>query len=68
MRLRSRERHRSTPVAVVTGDHFLNDEMAEELQALGVEVRFKPLWLEDLADLARALLSARPGDSLSLSA
>jgi DNA-binding response OmpR family regulator len=58
-RLRARENHRSTPVVVVTGDYFLNDEMTDELQALGVEVRFKPLWLEDLADLARALLSAR---------
>jgi DNA-binding response OmpR family regulator len=58
-RLRARENHRSTPVVVVTGDYFLNDEMTDELHALGVEVRFKPLWLEDLADLARALLSAR---------
>jgi two-component system chemotaxis response regulator CheY len=58
-RLRSRERHRSTPVVIVTGDYFLDDEMTEELRALGVEVRFKPLWLEELADLARALLAGR---------
>ena len=65
-RLRSRERHRSTPVVVVTGDYCLNDEMTEELHALGAEVRYKPLWLDDLADLARALLGAGRGGSLSL--
>jgi len=58
-RLRSREHHRSTPVVVVTGDYFLDDEMAQELRALGAEVRFKPLWLEELADVARALLASR---------
>jgi DNA-binding response OmpR family regulator len=58
-RLRSREHHRSTPVVVVTGDYFVDDETTDELRALGVEVRFKPLWFEELADLARALLSTR---------
>jgi DNA-binding response OmpR family regulator len=55
-RLREYERHRSTPVAIVTGDYFLDDDVSAELRALGAELRFKPLWLDDLLGLARNLL------------
>ena len=55
-RLREREDTRATPVAIVTGDYFLEDEISVELRALGAELRFKPLWLEDLVGLARDLL------------
>ena len=55
-RLRSRDEQRSTPVAIVTGDYFLEDSVANELRELGAELRFKPLWLEDLVGLARNLL------------
>ena len=55
-RLRKHEGHRLTPVAIVTGDYFLEDEISDELRALGAELRFKPLWLEDLVGLARNLL------------
>jgi len=55
-RLRKHEGHRLTPVAIVTGDYFLEDEVSDELRALGAELRFKPLWLEDLVGLARNLL------------
>jgi DNA-binding response OmpR family regulator len=55
-RLRKHEGGRATPVAVVTGDYFLDDELADELLSLGAELRFKPLWLEDLVGLARQLL------------
>jgi DNA-binding response OmpR family regulator len=44
------------PVAIVTGDYFLDDAVSTELKSLGAEVRFKPLWLEDLLALARNLL------------
>jgi len=47
---------RTTPVAIVTGDYFLDDAVARELRELGAELRFKPLWLEDLVGLARNLL------------
>src|SRR5229473_8480259 len=47
-RLRSRDDQRATPVAIVTGDYFLEDAVANELRELGAELRFKPLWLEDL--------------------
>jgi DNA-binding response OmpR family regulator len=55
-RLREIEASRDTPVAIVTGDYFLEDEVSTEVRALGAELRFKPLWLEDLIGLARNLL------------
>jgi DNA-binding response OmpR family regulator len=55
-RLRAHSDQRSTPVAIVTGDYFLDDAMSAELRELGAELRFKPLWLEDLVGLARNLL------------
>ena len=55
-RLRSQTDQRATPVAIVTGDYFLEDAVANELRELGAELRFKPLWLEDLVGLARNLL------------
>jgi len=55
-RLRERDDHRSTPVAIVTGDYFLDDAISSEIRELGAELRFKPLWLEDLVSLARELL------------
>jgi two-component system OmpR family response regulator len=56
-RLRATDQ-RSTPVAIVTGDYFLEDEISAELRHLGAELRFKPMWLEDLVGLARNLLGA----------
>jgi DNA-binding response OmpR family regulator len=55
-RLRAREQDYRTPVVIVTGDYALEDDVAAELKFLGAEVRFKPLWLEDLVELARNLL------------
>jgi DNA-binding response OmpR family regulator len=58
-RLRSHDQQRTTPVAIVTGDYFLDDAVSAELRELGAELRFKPLWLEDLVGLARNLLQSR---------
>ena len=55
-RLRGDSDQRTTPVAIVTGDYFLDDAVSTELHELGAELRFKPLWLEDLVGLARNLL------------
>ena len=55
-RLRARDDQRAVPVAIVTGDYFLDDSVSSELRELGAELRFKPLWLEDLVGLARTLL------------
>jgi DNA-binding response OmpR family regulator len=58
-RLREKDEHRSVPVAIVTGDYFLDDAVSTELRELGAELRFKPLWLEDLVGLARNLLQSK---------
>ena len=58
--LRSNPQLTDIPVAIVTGDYFLDDKVANELRSLGASVRFKPLWLEDLVALARTLLSSSP--------
>jgi DNA-binding response OmpR family regulator len=55
-RLRARDGQRDTPVAIVTGDYFLDDAVSAELRQLGAELKFKPMWLEDLVGLARNLL------------
>ena len=34
----------------------LDDSVSNELRALGAELRFKPMWLEDLVGLAHTLL------------
>lgn len=36
------------PVAVITGDYLVDDEVVRQLVALGASIRFKPLWEEDL--------------------
>ena len=55
-RLRADNEQRDVPVAIVTGDYCLDDEVTDELRQLGAEVKFKPLWLDDLVGLARNLL------------
>jgi DNA-binding response OmpR family regulator len=55
-RLRQHEDHRATPVAIVTGDYFLDDAVSNEVSELGAQLKFKPLWLEDLVALAHNLL------------
>ena len=52
---------RDLPVAVVTGDRFLNERTLAELQALGAAVCYKPLVLGDLVRLMRDLMG-RSGD------
>jgi CheY-like chemotaxis protein len=53
---RSVSDHRITPMAVITGDHFLPDDTTQELIALGAQLRFKPVWTEDLIALTHSLL------------
>jgi DNA-binding response OmpR family regulator len=49
---RAEERDGVTPIAMVTGDYFLDEDVASELDRLGILLRFKPLWLDDLCTLA----------------
>ena len=53
--LRATEADRHVPVAVVTGDYFLDPHVSAELRQLGAQVTFKPLWFEELVRLARTL-------------
>ena len=46
----------TTPVAIVTGDYYLDEAQSSEIASLGAELRYKPLWLEELVTLARELL------------
>ncbi len=55
--LRRDSRLRETPVAIVTGDYFLNEPVLAEMRALGATVRYKPLWMDDLSALTRSLLA-----------
>ena len=45
-----------TPVAIVTGDYYVEDAHTQEIAALGAELRYKPLWLNELVSLARGLV------------
>jgi DNA-binding NtrC family response regulator len=63
-RLRAQDSYRKTPVAIITGDHCVKDALATEMQELGAELFFKPLWVEDIVDLTRGLLQkANPSPS-----
>ncbi len=59
-RLRAQAAHRHTPVAIITGDSCIDDPAMIELEGLEAEVRFKPLWLDELVTLTRSLLDKRP--------
>jgi DNA-binding response OmpR family regulator len=45
-----------TPVTIVTGDYYLAESQTAEIRFLGADVRFKPLWLDELVTLARDML------------
>jgi CheY-like chemotaxis protein len=62
-RLRAAPLHLTTPVAILTGDYFLSDEVASELQTLGARIHFKPVWDADLRQIVEALVSQGEGQS-----
>jgi two-component system, OmpR family, response regulator PrrA len=64
-RLRAIDQYRDTPVAIVTGDYFLDDATSAELSLLRAQLKFKPLWLDDLVGLARTLLSGLSTDGVT---
>ena len=45
-----------TPAAIVTGDYSVDEPLEHEIQALGAQLRYKPIWLDELVMLARDLL------------
>ena len=56
-KIRERETngHR-TPIAVITGDYFVDDTIPPILRALHAELYFKPLWLNDLLQILDRLI------------
>lgn len=54
-RLRERDEH--VPVTIITGDASLSEEALTEIEGLGADICFKPIWTEDLQGLADRLLS-----------
>ena len=56
-RLRESGDNRQTPVAIVTGDYFIDDDTSRELSELGAELKFKPLWIDDVVEVAQRLVS-----------
>lgn len=53
--LRASEGAERVPVAIVTGDYFLDTHVDAELRDLGAQVSYKPLWFDDLLRITRSL-------------
>jgi CheY-like chemotaxis protein len=58
--LRRRPALSTTPVGIVTGDYFMDEQILIELAGLGAVVRYKPMWMDDLVELMATLLGNRP--------
>lgn len=49
-----------TPVALLTGDYFIDEGRAGEFAALGAKIHFKPVWETDLLRILRGMLAREP--------
>jgi DNA-binding response OmpR family regulator len=58
--VRARGGRHTTPMAIVSGSGALDNNVLAEIKALGAELHFKPLWLQDLAALAVRLVGPPP--------
>jgi hypothetical protein len=45
-------------MAVVSGDYYPKPDHVRELTSLGVDLQYKPIWLDELVALARRLLTS----------
>jgi DNA-binding response OmpR family regulator len=54
--LRALEDGGRTPVAIITGDYFIDEAVSCELRELGAAVYFKPVWFEDLLRITQRML------------
>jgi DNA-binding response OmpR family regulator len=55
-RLRAVPQRQRVPVAILTGDYFMDDDVARELQELGAKIHFKPVWEDDLHRIVEGLV------------
>ena len=58
-RLREVPHLRDLPVGIVTGDYFLKEPVMAELAELGIQIRYKPVWMDDLVAFTQSLLGGR---------
>jgi DNA-binding response OmpR family regulator len=56
-RLRAVPQRQRMPVAILTGDYFMDDDVARELQELGAKIHFKPVWEDDLHRIVEGLVT-----------
>ena len=49
-----------TAVTIVTGDYFIDADVAAELQHFGAKVCFKPMWIDDLVGVVGAMINPPP--------
>jgi CheY-like chemotaxis protein len=57
---RLREYTPDTPVALLTGDYFIDEGRADEFARLGAEIHFKPVWDTDLLRILHGMLTREP--------
>jgi DNA-binding response OmpR family regulator len=55
-RLRTMPSYRDTPVGIITGNHPLDEASLAEFRRLGAEVRYKPMWVDDLVAFVAVLV------------
>jgi CheY-like chemotaxis protein len=58
--LRAHPDRQQIPVAVVTADTHLDDTAQDAVQALGADLCFKPLTMQDVLSLAAKLIAPNP--------
>lgn len=59
-RLRAAPAMAKIPVAVVTGDYFVDEAVIRGFAELGAQVFFKPIWNEEIVQIVGDLLSGLP--------
>lgn len=52
-RIRATPRLTRIPVTVITADYLIDDNVVAQIEALGGNLCFKPIWEEDLLRIAR---------------
>jgi DNA-binding response OmpR family regulator len=60
-RLRAAPINVTAPVAILTGDYFIDEDVTRELMSLGARIHFKPVWDTDVRQIVDGLLNQRTG-------